>query len=49
MVTLGRGRSKRGMFEGDLEDGELEIGQVGVVVSMPVRTSVLPLSLDAVD
>ena len=25
---LGRGRAKRGMFEGDLEDGELEIGQV---------------------
>jgi len=25
---LGRARAKRGMFEGDLEDGELEIGQV---------------------
>ena len=25
---LGRGRSKKGMFEGDLEEGELEIGQV---------------------
>ena len=25
---LGRGRAKRGMFEGDMEDGELEIGQV---------------------
>ena len=25
---LGKGRSKRGMFEGDLENGELEIGQV---------------------
>lgn len=25
---LGRGRAKKGMFEGDLEDGELEIGQV---------------------
>ncbi|MDP4130802.1 MAG: nitronate monooxygenase [Bacteroidota bacterium] len=24
---LGRGRAKRGMFEGDLEEGELEIGQ----------------------
>ena len=24
---LGRGRSKRGIFEGDLTDGELEIGQ----------------------
>lgn len=25
---LGRGRSKKGMFQGDLEDGELEIGQI---------------------
>ncbi len=25
---LGRGRSKKGMFEGDLKEGELEIGQV---------------------
>lgn len=25
---LGRGRAKKGMFEGDLQDGELEIGQV---------------------
>lgn len=25
---LGRARAKKGMFEGDLEDGELEIGQV---------------------
>ena len=25
---LGRGRAKKGMFEGDLEDGELEVGQI---------------------
>ena len=25
---LGRGRSKKGMFEGDITEGELEIGQV---------------------
>ena len=25
---LGRGRAKKGMFEGDLDEGELEIGQV---------------------
>jgi enoyl-[acyl-carrier protein] reductase II len=25
---LGRGRAKKGMFEGDLEEGELEIGQI---------------------
>jgi len=28
LVLLGRGRAKKGMFEGDLEEGELEIGQV---------------------
>ncbi len=27
-ALLGRARAKRGMFEGDLEDGELEIGQI---------------------
>ena len=27
-TLLGRGRAKRGMFEGDLTEGELEIGQV---------------------
>lgn len=26
-TVLGRGRAKKGMFEGDLEEGELEIGQ----------------------
>ena len=29
---LGRARAKRGMFEGDLEEGELEIGQVSAQV-----------------
>lgn len=29
---LGRGRAKKGMFEGDLEDGELEIGQVSSTI-----------------
>jgi enoyl-[acyl-carrier protein] reductase II len=29
---LGRGRAKKGMFEGNLEDGELEIGQVAALV-----------------
>jgi enoyl-[acyl-carrier protein] reductase II len=28
MQLLGRGRSRRGMFEGDLQEGELEIGQI---------------------
>ncbi len=30
---LGKGRSKKGMFEGDLEEGELEIGQVSAMLS----------------
>jgi enoyl-[acyl-carrier protein] reductase II len=29
---LGRGRSKKGMFEGDLDEGELEIGQVSALL-----------------
>ncbi len=30
-TLLGRGRAKKGMFEGDLEEGELEIGQVAAL------------------
>jgi enoyl-[acyl-carrier protein] reductase II len=30
---LGRGRAKKGMFEGDLEEGELEIGQASALVN----------------
>lgn len=29
---LGRGRAKKGMFEGDMEEGELEIGQVSAII-----------------
>lgn len=29
---LGKGRAKKGMFEGDLEEGELEIGQVCALI-----------------
>lgn len=29
---LGRGRAKKGMFEGDLENGELEIGQISGII-----------------
>ena len=29
---LGRGRAKKGMFEGDLVDGELEVGQVASLI-----------------
>lgn len=30
---LGKGRAKKGMFEGDLEEGELEIGQVSSLIT----------------
>lgn len=30
---LGRARAKRGMFEGDLDDGELEIGQIAGLIN----------------
>ena len=32
LQLLGRGRAKKGMFEGNLEEGELEIGQVSAIV-----------------
>ena len=37
---LGRGRAKKGMFEGDLKEGELEIGQVSGLLDniLPVKT-----------
>lgn len=37
--TLGRARAKRGMFEGDLDEGELEIGQVSALINqiLPVE------------
>lgn len=31
-ALLGRGRAKRGMFEGDLFEGELEIGQISGII-----------------
>ena len=39
-AMLGRGRAKIGMFEGDLEKGELEIGQVASIINeiLPVET-----------
>ncbi|MBM3922667.1 MAG: nitronate monooxygenase [Sphingomonadales bacterium] len=39
---LGRGRAKKGMFEGDLEQGELEIGQVSALLRdiLPAATIV---------
>ncbi|MGH1515964.1 NAD(P)H-dependent flavin oxidoreductase [Chryseobacterium sp. JK1] len=37
--SLGRARAKKGMFEGDMEDGELEIGQVSALINdiLPVE------------
>ena len=32
MTLLGRARAKKGMFEGDMEEGELEIGQVSGLI-----------------
>ncbi|NDF97950.1 MAG: nitronate monooxygenase [Chitinophagia bacterium] len=41
-ALLGRGRAKKGMFEGDLAQGELEIGQVGALLReiLPAATIV---------
>ena len=32
-IILGRARAKKGMFEGDLQNGELEIGQVSALIN----------------
>ena len=39
-ILLGKGRAKKGMFEGDLDEGELEIGQVSAFIDeiLPVKT-----------
>jgi enoyl-[acyl-carrier protein] reductase II len=39
-ALLGKRRAKRGMFEGDLEEGELEIGQISGLIHdiLPVQT-----------
>ncbi len=39
-ILLGRGRAKKGMFEGNLAEGELEIGQVASLINevLPVHT-----------
>ena len=37
--ALGRGRAKRGMFEGDLVEGELEIGQVSAQIQKIIPAS----------
>jgi len=45
---LGRGRAKKGMFEGDLDEGELEIGQVAALIDQvkPAADIIQDLLLD---
>ena len=38
---LGKGRARKGMFEGDLEQGELEIGQVSALLDTILPASVI--------
>jgi len=42
---LGRGRAKKGMFEGDLQNGELEIGQIAGIMNelLPAQQIILDL------
>ncbi len=39
LELLGRGRAKKGMFEGDVDEGELEIGQVSASINEILPTS----------
>lgn len=45
---LGKGRAKKGMFEGDLEEGELEIGQVAGLIDTidPVRQIITDIMIE---
>lgn len=47
---LGRGRAKLGMFEGNLDDGELEIGQVSGIIDdiKPVKNIIDDIMLEFV-
>lgn len=48
MQILGRGRAKKGMFEGDMVEGELEIGQVAASINriMPAGEIVKEIVLE---
>lgn len=47
---LGRGRARRGMAEGDLDEGELEIGQVAALIDdVPSVADVVARLLDGYD
>ncbi|WP_337964882.1 nitronate monooxygenase [uncultured Flavobacterium sp.] len=45
---LGRARAKKGMFEGDLEEGELEIGQIAGIIHeiLPVEQIIKQMMAD---
>ncbi len=44
---LGRGRAKKGMFEGNMDEGELEIGQVSALINdVPAAAEVLQRMLN---
>ncbi len=47
-ALLGRARAKKGMFEGDLDEGELEIGQVAALIHeiQPAKTIIAQLMTD---
>lgn len=47
---LGKGRAKKGIFEGDLVDGELEVGQVsGLIRDCPTAADVVKSFIDGYD
>jgi enoyl-[acyl-carrier protein] reductase II len=48
IALLGRARAKKGMFEGDLEEGELEIGQIAGLIHeiLPVEQIIRQMMAD---
>ncbi len=44
-TLLGRGRAKKGMFEGDLENGELEIGQISAAINKIISAEEIVTSI----
>lgn len=48
IALLGRARAKKGMFEGDLEEGELEIGQIAGIIHeiLPVEKIIQQMMAD---
>lgn len=50
VAELGTGRARRGMLEGDLDEGELEIGQVsGLIDDIPRVAQIMDRLLDGYD